>query len=363
MSTLLRVSAFFVSLLLALPAFAAARTFVASTGVDTNPCSLVAPCRGFAAAVAVTDANGEVLVLDSAGYGILTINKSVSIIAPDGIYAGVSVPVGQNGIVVNGAGIKVVLRGLTINGQGGIDGIAIQNAGDVFIERTTIANTGAGTGDVGIRVAATAAAARVFVTDTTVRGSHGAGILIQANATVLVDRCRIEGNGGDGVAGMSAGGKLTVTDSLVARNVVHGIRVEASAAGNWDVTVARGTIEGNGINGVVIGPGTNGIYRAAVTGNMVRGNGNDGIFVFGSSGETATALAGNNQSVANASVGIHCDGLAGSNATLVAERNEVLGSVSGLTQSGICTFKSMGDNTVENNTTQLTGVITPATLR
>ena len=46
---------------------AAQRTFVASTGVDTNPCSLVAPCRSFAQAATQTNSKGEIIVLDSAG--------------------------------------------------------------------------------------------------------------------------------------------------------------------------------------------------------------------------------------------------------------------------------------------------------
>src|SRR4029450_1625619 len=95
------------------------RTFVAHDGVDNPACSLAAPCRGFTAALAATSANGDVIVLDSAGYGTVTIAKAVSIIAPAGIYAGISVSSG-NGVTVNaGASDKVVLRGLTINGQGG----------------------------------------------------------------------------------------------------------------------------------------------------------------------------------------------------------------------------------------------------
>jgi hypothetical protein len=61
------------------------RTFVASYGVDTNPCSLTQPCRTFAAAVALTSTNGEVIVLDSAGYGSVTISQPVSIVAPPGV--------------------------------------------------------------------------------------------------------------------------------------------------------------------------------------------------------------------------------------------------------------------------------------
>ena len=63
----------------ATPALAVQRTFVASTGADTNPCTLTLPCRGFAAAVTAVGFNGEVVVLDSAGYGAVTIDKSVTI--------------------------------------------------------------------------------------------------------------------------------------------------------------------------------------------------------------------------------------------------------------------------------------------
>src|SRR5260221_14720774 len=93
-------------------AHAAQRTFVASTGNDANPCTLAQPCRNFTAAIAQTSANGEVIVLDSAGYGTIVspITQSISIIAAPGVYAGISVFTGD-GITINGGSIKVVLRG------------------------------------------------------------------------------------------------------------------------------------------------------------------------------------------------------------------------------------------------------------
>src|SRR5262245_34837012 len=72
----------------ALPA--AQRTFVASTGSDANPCTLTAPCRSFATAIANTSPNGEVIVKDTAGYGPVTITKSVSIVSPPGVYGGIA---------------------------------------------------------------------------------------------------------------------------------------------------------------------------------------------------------------------------------------------------------------------------------
>src|SRR4030095_16908796 len=100
---------------------AAQRTFVASNGLPANTafnCSLVKPFRAFSEAIGVTNAGGEVIVLDSAGYGAVTITKSVSIISPPGIHAGISVFSGD-GVTINaGASDIVVLRGLSINGQG-----------------------------------------------------------------------------------------------------------------------------------------------------------------------------------------------------------------------------------------------------
>lgn len=79
----------------------AQRTFVRSDGADANTCSIAQPCRSFAAALGKTAAEGEIIVLDSAGYGAVIINQSVAIIAPSGIYAGISV-FSDDGIAING---------------------------------------------------------------------------------------------------------------------------------------------------------------------------------------------------------------------------------------------------------------------
>ena len=121
------------------PALAGAvvqRTFVSGQGSDTNPCSISAPCRSFAAAIAQTVTGGEVVVLDSAGYGPVTITSAVSITAPPGIYAGVSVSSGD-GVVVNaGASDRVVLRGLNIVAIPGTPAAAVRflNGGTLVVD-------------------------------------------------------------------------------------------------------------------------------------------------------------------------------------------------------------------------------------
>src|SRR6266446_6939880 len=91
-----------IALAAALPALANPRTFVSGLGSDSNPGTLASPKRTFASALTVTDAGGEIVVLDAAGYGPVTINKSVSIISPPGVYAGINVPdANSDGITVN----------------------------------------------------------------------------------------------------------------------------------------------------------------------------------------------------------------------------------------------------------------------
>ena len=63
----------------AAPAFAqATRTWVSGVGDDANPCSRTAPCKTFAGAISKTAAGGEIDALDPAGFGAVTITKSIT---------------------------------------------------------------------------------------------------------------------------------------------------------------------------------------------------------------------------------------------------------------------------------------------
>src|SRR6201997_5116437 len=73
----------------------ATRTWVSGVGDDANPCSRTAPCKTFAGAIAKTAIGGEIDVLDSGGFGALTITKAITIDAT-GVVGGVLVA-GTNG--------------------------------------------------------------------------------------------------------------------------------------------------------------------------------------------------------------------------------------------------------------------------
>src|SRR5437867_348339 len=107
--------------LFALTAFGQ-RTFVSGTGSDLNPCSVSQPCRTLQQAINAVSAGGEVVVLDSAGYGTgVSINKSVNILSPDGIYGVI-----QDGVTVNaGASDIIRIRGLDVLGSTTVSGTGV----------------------------------------------------------------------------------------------------------------------------------------------------------------------------------------------------------------------------------------------
>ena len=257
------------------------RTFVASTGSNANPCSIAAPCRDFAYAITQTSVGGEVIVLDSAGYGAVAITKSVSIIAPAGIYAGISVSSGD-GVTVNAPAAIVVLRGLSINGQGGDRGISLQAAARLRVENCVIS----GMHIAGISHTAAAPDAELIVLDTIVRDNGGSGITLFANVGSLVlDHVRSEHNGGNGVSITpsvgSIGALATITDSVFTHNEGDGIGADSVSGATITLLVDRSVLSHNGQNGFRAASGTGGSAVAAVSRNAINDNGGNGISMQG----------------------------------------------------------------------------------
>jgi hypothetical protein len=301
------------------------RSFVKSTGVDTPPgpgsCSVTSPCRSFASAIDSTNPGGEVIVLDSAGYGPVSIHRSVSIIAPPGVYAGVTVPAGGTGIDIltgGGAGVTVVLQGLTINGAGagGYAGVFFQDGAELHVINCSISNFNV----AGIYVSAPGS--RVFVTDTTLRGGTSGGVGLTGSVTAVLDRVRAEGieasygiavsdgaslsvrdsvfsSNHDGIAGSATGGTVTrvTIDGTLAASGTNGISATAQGAGSRaTLDVIRTTSTRNGYGAVIdaLPPAT---AVMTVTSSVVSQNG-FGVYNVGSATPTAFAsrnlISGNN---------------------------------------------------------------------
>src|SRR6202171_1675712 len=125
--------------LTAIPAEAAQRAFVSSSGNDANTasgCGLASPCRSFASAQTVVSDGGEIVALDAAGYGPITVTKNVTITANPGFYAGIGVATGS-AVTINTAGVNVILRGLNINGTGASYGVVMTNGHRLWIDDCT----------------------------------------------------------------------------------------------------------------------------------------------------------------------------------------------------------------------------------
>jgi len=338
MTAALSVTAAIAAIVICTDATATAqRTFVASYGSDANACSRALPCRSFGAAITQTSPNGEIIVIDSAGYGSVTVTKSVSIIAPAGIYAGISVGGGANGVTVNSAGVHVRLRGLAINGTSGSSGSGVEvvQAASVGIEDCTITNLG----QYGIE---SDAATDVTVERTTVHGNQAGGIVQMGAGRLTVTGSRITGNANTGVQAYA--GKVTIVHSLIAANAVHGVEVDGTSGSVW-LAISASTVTGHS-GGSGIGVAATSPAYADIANNTIAGSGN-GIVVGGSKADIA-----GNQVVYNVLRGVYAVG-AGALARVTG--NGVFGNATGFDPVGGATVNTPGDNYVRDNGTNATG--------
>jgi hypothetical protein len=211
---------------------------------------LANPCRGFTAALSVTDSGGEIVALDAAGYGVVTVNKSVTITANPGFYAGISAGSAASGVTVNTAGIRVILRGLNINGlAGSLTGVNVVADATVTIENCVISNFE----DKGVRVSS--ASARVRISDSVIRGSTD-GVYVDNGGRADVYRTKLSGNS---LSGLHVNGDIAATtsramvsDSEATGNGSYGFFAEITAAGSGSarMSVTRSTASFNGQVGI-----------------------------------------------------------------------------------------------------------------
>ena len=256
------------------PAEAVQRTFVASFGNDANTatnCGFANPCRGFAAAQTVTDPRGEIVALDAAGYGAVTITKSIAITANPGFYAGISAS-SANGVNIATAGVDVVLRGLNINGLGGTggnSGIWMTNGSSLSIENCVISNFPTGSGVF------VSTAVKVRVVDSLFR-DNGSGIYIQNGAKAFIAGVKVIG-GAEGISIQGSPSGSTATASIsdtVVSGTNFGIYAYASNASTVNVSVTRSTSSNNAYGIMAEGAGT----TITVSNSMVTGNSAYGFY-------------------------------------------------------------------------------------
>jgi len=224
----------------------ATRTWVSGVGDDVNPCSRTAPCKTFAGAISKTATNGEISCLDPAGYGSVTITKSITIDCED--TQGSILAAGTNGVIINITAATdtkkaVKLRGISINGAAtGINGMRVLAANTVNIEQVVID----GFTQHGVSIENTAIPAKVFIDRCSIRSNMGNGISgfsVGTTSDIIVSNSLLSGNG---IAAINAsnGATFRLSGNTIAFNTTG-----LSAASGKILSFRNNAIDGNGTNG------------------------------------------------------------------------------------------------------------------
>jgi hypothetical protein len=261
---------------------AARRTFVsAANGNVANTatgCTAIAPCRFFQEAMTVTDPNGEVVVLDSGGYGAVVINQSVALIAPQDVFAGIAAPPSGVGVVIDNANVNVVLRGLSINGQGGNNGIAMFAGNRLTIENCVISNA---------RVSGIAVFGgnTVRITDTITRDNGFAGIYLASGVQGTITRVISSGNGGAPDGGF-------------------GILVDGFSPGTTTANIADSTFNGNTVGVKAISKVFGAQVITSIRDSRAVNNTGVGLLAVSDAGGSGVTLTASNNIITNSIIGI-----------------------------------------------------------
>lgn len=242
----------------------ATRTWVSGVGSDANPCSRTAPCKTFAGAIVKTAINGEINCLDPAGYGVVTITKSITIDCED--TQGSILNTGSTGVTINlGASdtVKTVrLRGLSINGSGS-DGI---------------------TGLRGIQViSVSTGGVKLFVDEVFIQNQVNEGIFFNGPGGDLVVRDSLITNcNGSGIRTLSPqSGAAAIIHVSINRTTSHlnqqGVRFEGNSFG----VVSNSSASNNTLNGFVVNPVSVGNAEMNIVDSTANNNRTFGIFAGG----------------------------------------------------------------------------------
>jgi hypothetical protein len=271
------------------------RTFVASTGSDSNPCSRAAPCRTFQAAVNATAQGGEVVALDSAGFGAnVTVKSAISIVASPGAYAAVTVSSGDGISISAGSSDKVTLRGLTIISQGtDANGVVFNTGAALHMEDCVIE------GFSGLVASAVLQnVGRLFIKDTTMKKNTTAIQLKPSTGTIFtaLDNVTMTQNSlGLGLFALKTGQIIdaAIIRSSIADNAGQGIHVEGDEGGTANLDIESCLITNNGA-GLAVGS-FQGVGAASISNSLMSHNSVFGFFIEGG----AILSRGNNTFIGN----------------------------------------------------------------
>jgi hypothetical protein len=280
------------------------RSFVSSTGVDTNACTITAPCASFAQAYTKVSANGIIAALDPGKYGAITIIGPVTINGNG--WAAITGTPGANGITVNaGPSDNITLIGLEIDGAGaGYNGIVFSSGGNLTVTGCTVQS---------------------FVNDNMEDDVTGNGILLQPSSST---------------------GKFRITNTTISNND-FGINYTPKVAA-FDGVIDHVAVTGSASLGInldarsIQGSNTPKTY-ITISDSITSNNSDIGIFIIGPKMEVSI----DNVTASNQFIGIEAD----NEVSVLLSRSFVTGNSSlGIrNETDPNEFYSFGDNRVSFN--------------
>jgi len=264
------------------------RSFVSSSGADSNACTIAAPCASFAQAYTKVGADGIVAALDPGKYGPLTVTGPVTINGNG--WAAITAPAQGAGITINaGLGDDVIVTGLEIDGAGaGYNGIVFNSAGNLVVRNCVLKDfvvnnsNNNGTNGNGILIVPLSTTIHAFtIVDTIVSNSGNAGILYQppsgsAITTGVIDHVVVTGSS-TGIGASTSGGSaaISVSNSVISNNTSFGVVTQA-APGSVAMTLDNDEISYNG-DGIFNSSGNTIVLgRSTITNNSQFGIDNQG---------------------------------------------------------------------------------------
>jgi hypothetical protein len=255
------------------------RSAVSVNGLDTNPCTTTSPCRSFGYAMSQTSPGGEIIALDSAGYGPFIINQAITVSGAPGIHAAITTTSGDGiAVGVSLGSDRVIIRNLVLIGAGGAIGIhqtycpelrviaclirgfgnaGIQSessSGDLTVSRTSVLdNPGFGvklSGGLGLNLGT--------ITDSAIEGNT-IGLHADYNTRLVVANSTITGSftGAEALSSFSTGllAALLLESCTIAHNTT-GVRSTASGSNNAAlVYISQDVLAFNGTGVVLSGAG------------------------------------------------------------------------------------------------------------
>jgi Right handed beta helix region len=219
----------------------------AGCGAPTNACRTLQYTRDN-----IIAAGGEIDILDPAGYGTLTITKSISVVN-DGVgTAGVQSNSG-NGITINaGPTDAIYLRGLNIDGlqKTGANGIEFEAGGSLTVVNCVVRHFL----DDGLLIDAASGTVTLRVFDSlfleNLRGiNYSAPSSSTTVANGVLDHVRSEANSVGGLllssSGISGKAWFTVANSDLSENGTYGITVDGGIPSTVSLEINTSTVDHN----------------------------------------------------------------------------------------------------------------------